>query len=155
MYLCVGSNIFYCSIEYPDAGVEYFLIPLGMLPLTVIENKNICIALNAIAAIAFFGTWYLKDKYVGHETVDIFYTKLTFVMTVAAVFALCAVILYQFRTVNYRYANIISEQKESLEEKHKEITDSIKYAARIQRSLITNDKYISKFINKRKAQDIK
>jgi tetratricopeptide (TPR) repeat protein len=39
---------------------------------------------------------------------------------------------------------IISLQKHEVEEKQKEILDSIKYAHRIQRALITNEKYIEK-----------
>ena len=43
---------------------------------------------------------------------------------------------------------IIEEQKRIVEEKHKEITDSIHYAQRIQRALITPEKYIDKQLNK-------
>ena len=39
---------------------------------------------------------------------------------------------------------IIEKQKLIVEEKHKEITDSIKYAKRIQTSIITSEKYIDK-----------
>ena len=48
-----------------------------------------------------------------------------------------------------RQANkIISQQKIVVEEKHKEITDSIHYAQRIQRALITPENYIDKQLNK-------
>jgi tetratricopeptide (TPR) repeat protein len=43
---------------------------------------------------------------------------------------------------------IIAMQKHLVEEKHKEITDSIHYAQRIQRALITPEKYIEKQLNK-------
>ena len=52
---------------------------------------------------------------------------------------------------------VIEEQKqeveqafEKLNEKNKEIIDSITYAARIQKSLITTEVYIGKFLNRRK-----
>ena len=52
---------------------------------------------------------------------------------------------------------IIEKQKKEvdfaynkLHEKNKEVMDSIHYAARIQRSLITGEKYISKFLNRKK-----
>jgi serine phosphatase RsbU (regulator of sigma subunit)/tetratricopeptide (TPR) repeat protein len=41
----------------------------------------------------------------------------------------------------------ISNQKSLIEIKNKEITDSINYARRIQRVLLTSDKYISKYLN--------
>ena len=37
---------------------------------------------------------------------------------------------------------IIEKQKHIVEEKQKEILDSIHYASRIQRALLTNEKYI-------------
>jgi serine phosphatase RsbU (regulator of sigma subunit) len=42
---------------------------------------------------------------------------------------------------------IITEQKHLVEEKHKEITDSINYAERIQRSLLANEKVLAKNLN--------
>jgi len=44
-----------------------------------------------------------------------------------------------FRTDNQRYAKQIEEQKASIEEKNKDITDSITYAKRIQRALLTSE----------------
>ncbi len=41
-----------------------------------------------------------------------------------------------------------AEQKREIEEKQKEIIDSITYARRIQRALITNEKYIDKSLNR-------
>ena len=43
---------------------------------------------------------------------------------------------------------LIERQKELVEEKQKEILDSIHYAKRIQRSLLTSEKYIARNINK-------
>jgi hypothetical protein len=41
----------------------------------------------------------------------------------------------------------LSEQKKLIEEKQKEILDSIRYARRIQRSLLPTEKYISRAIS--------
>ncbi len=43
---------------------------------------------------------------------------------------------------------VIAEQKKVVEEKQKEIIDSITYARRIQRALITNEKYIDKSLQR-------
>ena len=45
---------------------------------------------------------------------------------------------------------IISKQKELVEEKQREILDSIHYAKRIQQSLLPTEKYIDKNINRLK-----
>lgn len=46
---------------------------------------------------------------------------------------------------------IIAEQKHVVEEKQKEILDSIRYAKRIQMSLLASEKYIQKSIEKQKG----
>jgi len=47
-----------------------------------------------------------------------------------------------------RQNEIISHQKELVEMKQKEIIDSINYAGRIQKSLLTPEAYINKILNK-------
>ena len=44
----------------------------------------------------------------------------------------------------------VERQKHLVEEKQKEVIDSITYAKRIQRALITSERYIEKSINKLK-----
>jgi len=46
--------------------------------------------------------------------------------------------------------SIISEQKKLVDDKQKEIIDSINYAGRIQKALLASEKYIDKNINKLK-----
>jgi len=58
--------------------------------------------------------------------------------------------LFAYRSfLQKKKANIeISRQKGLIEEKQKEILDSIRYARRIQRSLLTNEKYIAKNLSR-------
>jgi sigma-B regulation protein RsbU (phosphoserine phosphatase) len=53
-----------------------------------------------------------------------------------------------FKTENYTYAGKIEEQKKIVEEKQKEILDSIHYAKRIQNTLLTSEKYIERNLNR-------
>lgn len=65
-------------------------------------------------------------------------------LLVVAVFAIIVWKGYQQK----KKANIaITSQKEIIEEKQKEILDSIRYAKRIQRSLLPTEKYITKCLN--------
>ncbi len=59
------------------------------------------------------------------------------------------VILRSLRT-NKVKNRIISKQKREVEEKQREILDSIRYAKRIQRSLLPTEKYIDKSLNRLK-----
>ena len=45
---------------------------------------------------------------------------------------------------------LVEQQKHLIEEKQKEIIDSLNYAARIQRSLMSNENYVSKYLNKKR-----
>jgi serine phosphatase RsbU (regulator of sigma subunit)/tetratricopeptide (TPR) repeat protein len=55
-----------------------------------------------------------------------------------------AFILFNRFRITQRQKKIIEEQKALVDEKNKDITDSIHYASRIQRALLTTDGYISK-----------
>ena len=66
-----------------------------------------------------------------------------------------SVLLYKRFKIANKQKMIIEEQKQNTEialhllhEKNKEVMDSIRYAARIQRSLITSERYISKRLNR-------
>jgi hypothetical protein len=74
------------------------------------------------------------------------------VLLLVAVFSL---FLYKRFRVTQRQKKIIEEQKvlvdkayESLHEKNEEVMDSIHYAQRIQRALITSEKYIANQLNR-------
>lgn len=70
---------------------------------------------------------------------------------VAGFFLVLVLGLISFRGYqNKQKANVLLfRQKQIIEEKNKEITDSIKYASRIQRALITSEKYIDKQLRRR------
>lgn len=62
------------------------------------------------------------------------------------------VVIIRSLRINKKKNKIISEQKNIVEEKQKEIIDSIKYAKRIQMSLLASDKYIERSIEKLKKK---
>jgi len=66
-------------------------------------------------------------------------------LLVAGIFAVYAYL--SFRQKQRKYIEI-SRQKQIIEEKQKEILDSIYYARRIQRALLTSEKYINKNLNR-------
>jgi hypothetical protein len=70
-----------------------------------------------------------------------------FLMLIAAValsVAVIAIIVFRALRVARSQKSIIEKQKVLVEEKQKEILDSIHYAHRIQKALITNENYIQK-----------
>jgi tetratricopeptide (TPR) repeat protein len=80
---------------------------------------------------------------------------LLFVGIIAVVIFVVVIIVFRNLRVTRKQKQIIEEQKivvdqafEKLHEKNKEVMDSIYYARRIQRALITNEKYINKSLRK-------
>ncbi len=70
-----------------------------------------------------------------------------FISGFALMFILAIVILRGYRA-KQKANQLISEQKELVDVKNKEITDSIQYAKRIQNSLLPTEKYIERNLNK-------
>ncbi len=63
-----------------------------------------------------------------------------------------AAFIFRSLRLTRRQKTIIEEQKNMVEEKQKEILDSIHYAKRIQYSLLPTDKYIERNLNRLKKQ---
>lgn len=68
-------------------------------------------------------------------------TSVTLGLAIVIVFSF---FLYKRFRITQKQARIISRQKQLVEEKQKELLDSIHYAKRIQRSLLPTDKYIGR-----------
>lgn len=77
------------------------------------------------------------------QTIIIYTISIGLVMMIAL-----AGFIFKNLQVNKRMNKIISEQKHLVEEKQKEILDSIHYAKRIQTALLTSEKYIDRSLNK-------
>jgi tetratricopeptide (TPR) repeat protein len=69
---------------------------------------------------------------------------------VAAAIAIIALLVYRSLTFTKKQKQIIEQQKHLVEEKQKEILDSIHYAKRIQMALLTGEYYIDKHIKRLK-----
>jgi tetratricopeptide (TPR) repeat protein len=69
------------------------------------------------------------------------------VIGLCMMFALVLIVVRSLR-INQKKNRIIQIQKEMVEEKQKEILDSIRYAKRIQTALITSEKYIANSLNR-------
>jgi hypothetical protein len=152
MLFTVLANTFWGSLETPKGGIEFFLIPLSLVPFVVLENKKICIAFVVLSIFTLLLSHFLKKTYVPRVEVSAFYAELTYLLVLVGVFILMAIIILQFRIVNSKYENIIRQQKAIVESKNKDIVDSITYARRIQNSIIPAEKQIQKILSKIRAR---
>lgn len=70
------------------------------------------------------------------------------VSVVLLLVAIFSVLLFNRFKTTQKQKGVIEEQKHLIEEKHKEITDSIKYAKRIQKAHLPSENYIRKNLNR-------
>jgi len=85
-----------------------------------------------------------KDKALSEsEMVQQKTVRNSFIVGFVLVFALILILLNRYR-LKTRSAEALSRQNHIIEEKQKEILDSIHYAKRIQQSLLPSDKYIER-----------
>jgi len=68
---------------------------------------------------------------------------------------LFSILIFRSLQINRRDKKLISEQKENLELKNKEVLDSIHYAKRIQTTLLPNEKYVEKTIGRLRTKNDK
>jgi len=151
-FFVILSNIFYCSLEMQGTGVEYFMIPLSLLPFVMEENIRSCYLFAILSFISFLLSHFIKASYIPHQLISSFNTELTYLVVLFAVFLVCFFIILQFKTVYGKYEQIIHRQKEMVEDKNREITESLRYARRIQRSLLPSEKYIENSIGRLKKE---
>jgi serine phosphatase RsbU (regulator of sigma subunit) len=144
VFALLVANVFYRSIEAPNSGIEYFLIPISLIPVVVLENKTKGIALIFVAIATFWASYYVKEFYTPHHILSQFENNLTYILILNVVFLLGTLVVFQFKVINKNYEQIIGKQKTDLEHKNKEITDSINYAQRIQNANLPNKNEVYK-----------
>lgn len=90
----------------------------------------------------------LKEQHEKELVITAEKNRIQKIITVAV--GLCLLLVIAFAVYVWRSLKVTHRQKELIEEKQKEIVDSIRYARRIQRSLLTPERYIQKNISRLK-----
>lgn len=88
-----------------------------------------------------------KDAVVAADNRRHFIT-LVAVSGVGVLLLLLAIVIFRSLRMNQKKNEIITRQKEIVEEKQKEILDSIHYAKRIQTALLPSERYLERNLNK-------
>jgi tetratricopeptide (TPR) repeat protein len=131
----------YAGLTKPDSS-EYFIEKLAALndSLNSIEHKK-----DLIDVEARFNLGQKKEQITSLEEQKALQKKIIYVFIGATLVILVFAffLIRSFRQIKNKN-KIIEEQKHLVEQKQEEILDSIKYAARIQKALITGEKYIER-----------
>lgn len=113
----------------------YYFLFLPVAANILFDKKHIGIIYMLISALLMIANVYYTENYKPHYILEHYFTYLSYPNILFAA-ALIFLGVRLFKVENNKYAEQIEEQKETLEEKNREITDSINYAKKIQSSLI-------------------
>jgi hypothetical protein len=150
-YYLAASNITLASVINYNIGAEYLLLPLSLIPFMVFKKQFSSLFLFISTVLLFFIIQILKvwipPLLVMREPDRL----LLFHMILFMCFVVSLFIMYNFTTVLGHYEKSILQQKadiedkkQMIEEKQKELLDSIHYAKRIQKALLPPEKYIDR-----------
>jgi phosphoserine phosphatase RsbU/P len=124
-----------------NSNQHYFYIIMCMIAVVIFDN-NFVIKLFIFAAILLFFLlkWYMKDRVGLVITSEELFKVQEVVGNIVLFlwFLITSIFLFFFKNDNIRHQKDLIEKKGIIEEKHKEITDSINYAERIQRSFLAS-----------------
>lgn len=147
--LCLLIICFYNSIELGD---RFFFFTTATIPIILFRKSWVIYLVFYISVVAFiFTTWYQSN----HEPMVRLPKELQiqyYYFTLISVFAVLFYVIRYFKRDSDEYEKDLEEKNDLITEKNKEITDSIKYAKRIQTALLPSDKYIEKHLNNPKKE---
>jgi serine phosphatase RsbU (regulator of sigma subunit) len=127
-------------------GNNVTLIPVVLLAIIMFRTNAERIAAFLLTVALYFLQHYLFDVIkptfiVKTETMEVF-AMLFFIMALLMTF----IAGFYFIRTNREYENIIIDQKEKMESKNKEITDSINYAKRIQAAILPAGSLVKNYL---------
>ena len=129
-----------------EVNNRVMLLPIVLLGIIVVKTRTEKMVAFIVAMLAYFIQLRLFEVIhpqiiIPLETKEIF-AVIFFVLGIV----FTALIGFYFVGINKEYENIIVKQKESMELKNKEITDSITYAKRIQTAILPPETIIKKHL---------
>ena len=142
----VIADVTFAALEMPGAGFEYFLIPLGLIPFILSNDTKTQIGLLLTAMFFFYLRMFISENYIPHSALTHKEALETYILVLAMVFVLCALFVIKFKKASVKYEDLVHEQLAIIEEKNSDITASIRYAKRIQNSLLPTEAYIERVL---------
>ncbi len=136
-FVIVSAIIFGLGLAIgKGAANELFFFPTFIFPAMLFHDKRVIATLSLTAFLLFSWQSYLMDFippaiYIKPEI------KLTMrFMFYIVVFTIVFFEIYYFKSINYRFQQLLADKNEEIEHKNQEIIDSITYAKRIQEAIL-------------------
>jgi len=127
--------------ENTQSHIFFLFIPVATL--IVFENKKTILTYFVFSMMLLTASIIIfkyHEPYFGNNEADEIFGLLNFLFTGLLIFLGVSL----FKKENNEFNHKIDQQKKMLEEKNKDITDSITYAKRIQKALLASDSVLTK-----------
>jgi hypothetical protein len=138
--LGVGPVLFFV----PEiAGNQYFIFPMMLIPIIFFNNKTYIYLASGFSIILFLSI--TATRHLVEDIIDVPYETLhmfSIVFMGMSLFFTFLIGLY-FKGITLEYASLIELKNHLVEEKNKEILDSINYAKRIQQAILPPHRLVS------------
>ena len=146
-HLTVGLGLaflFTFSMLYADSNLTYvFFLFIPVASIVLFDDFRICFIYFILTIISIIAAkiFFLGYKpYYPDEELNTYLGFLNIILTCGLLYL--AVRMFKFE--NLIYSKEINQQRKMLEEKNKDITDSITYAKRIQKALMASESVLNK-----------
>jgi len=150
VYFCLLPTVFVSFFAVLAVGAggadKYYLVICAILPLLLFNKKINYIGMVLLSTIAFFIVHYMQQEYPPMFPLEGQQLKEYSLFNFAMLFGLTYLFIKLFKTELIGYQEEIEKQKYIVEEKQKEIVDSITYAKRIQEAILPPDQSIKEVI---------
>lgn len=148
-YLFIVGTLFITSMGLAvgsAVGNYVTLIPVVLVAVILFRTN-----LERSAAFVFIVGLYLYQHYLFGVIEPVFIIAQENTEIFSVIFFVLALLLtfiagFYLMSTNREYENIVIQQKEKMELKNKEITDSINYAKRIQAAILPTDSIVKKYL---------
>jgi serine phosphatase RsbU (regulator of sigma subunit) len=151
-FTIAGFIYFFCATLFfgLNSNIHYYFLVMCMISAVIFENKRTFYGFILLAMGCFFSLLFImKDTngYLIHTQTLIEIQHILGYVVVFLLFIITSIFFIFFKNENVNYQKAIVFQKHIIEEKHKEITDSINYAERIQRSFLATKELLDENLN--------
>jgi len=139
----IAGTLFYG----PATNLHFYMLVMCMIVTVLFDNRKVVRFYLSFAILSFFGlVWWSYDHQPlasvkpGMETVEL----TTGYVNLFLLFVILSLFIFFFKDEMLRSRKRVLEQKAVIEEKNRDITDSIHYAGRIQAALLPGRESLQK-----------
>lgn len=151
VFISVMASVFFGIVSVlagKDAGFYLGFLVVAVPPIILFPRLKKGIFFVCVSVICLLASIYGNMIYVSPAAIPFPLSMIIYIINLFTVLLATLGVVFIFKTE-------LSESRNKLAEKNKDIMDSIKYATRIQKTLMPSDKYVEKNLERLKGKKIK